>query len=80
MPAGYRNEAFPEPPVLWLPLPENAAPDPRQTNFVLIGRLAGDAGVTRAQQEADRLSAELAGLYPDTHGSGACGWRPYRTR
>ena len=63
----YSNEAFPTLPVLWMPLPENAAPDARATNFVLIGRLGDDTNLARAQQEADRLSAELAGLYPDFH-------------
>ncbi len=67
MPPSYRNEAFGAPPVLWMPLPENATPEPRQTNLVLIGRLAGDTTLAGAQQEADRLSAELAELYPDTH-------------
>ncbi len=67
MPPSYRNEAFPAPPVLWLPLPESAMPDPRRTDYVLIGRLADGTPLARAQQEADRLSSELAGLYPDTH-------------
>lgn len=67
MPAAYSNEAFPALPVLWLPLPENPTPDPRQTNFVLISRLADGVSVAQAQRQADRLSAELAATYPDTH-------------
>ncbi len=67
MPATYSNEAFPALPVLWLPLSDNPAPDPGRRNYMLIGRLADGTGVARAQLEADRLSAELATLYPDTH-------------
>ena len=67
MPATYNNEAFPAPPVLWMPLPSNPTPDPRRRNHVLLGRLDDGANLPRAQQEADRLSAELARLYPDTH-------------
>ena len=67
MPAAFSNEAFPELPVLWMPLSENPTPDPGRRNYVLIGRLADGTGVARAQQEADRLSAELATLYPDPH-------------
>ncbi len=67
MPLTYRNDAFPQPPVLWLPLAENPEPDPRRTSFILIGRLADGANLERAQQEVDRMSAELAKRYPETH-------------
>ena len=67
MPASYRNEAFPAPPVLWMPLAENPDPDPGRRNHILIGRLADGVSVAGAGQEAERLSAELARLYPDTH-------------
>ncbi len=67
MAASFSNQAYPQLPVLWLPLPENPEPDPRRTNFVLIARLADDATLAQARQEADRWSAELASLHPDTH-------------
>ena len=67
MPASYRNEAFPAPPVLWMPLAESPEPDPGRRNHILIGRLAEGAGVARAQQEAERLAADLSRLYPDSH-------------
>ncbi len=67
MPATFSNEAFPALPVLWMPLAEPSTPDPNRRNHVLIGRLADGVGVAQAQQEADRLAVELAGLYPDSH-------------
>ena len=68
MPAGYRNPAFPDHPVLWLPLVEAAAPDRRGATLVVIGRLARGATRATAREEMDRVSEELAGLYPATDG------------
>ncbi len=67
MPSFFRNDAFPNEPVLWLPLAENAAPDPRRANFVLIGRLADDGTLGQAREEASRLMGDLAATYPETH-------------
>ncbi len=67
MPESFTNQAFARPPVLWLPLPESSDPDPRRTNFLLVGRLADGATLEQARQEADRWSAELAVVHPDTH-------------
>ncbi len=67
MPSHYRNDAFPNNPVAWLPLAENAAPDARRANFVLIGRMADDVSLTQARDEANRLVVDLGKTYPDTH-------------
>ena len=63
----FVNEAFPQPPVLWLPLKENPEPSPGRANYVLVARLAEQADLSLAQLEADRLSTELTRLYPETH-------------
>ncbi len=68
LPSYFQNEAFPTLPVLWLPWKESSQPQ-RVRNFVLVGRLAEGTTLARAQQEADRVSARLAEVYPDTHGA-----------
>ncbi|MEM7350217.1 MAG: ABC transporter permease [Acidobacteriota bacterium] len=67
LPSYFRNEAFPQPPVLWLPHQDSAAPGTTRPTFVLVGRLAEGAGVAQARREADRLAAEVARIYPETH-------------
>lgn len=67
MPSYFRNEAFPQPPVLWLPHTDSAMPAAGRATFVLIGRLADGVPITQARQEADRISAEVARVYPESH-------------
>ncbi|MCP3960025.1 MAG: ABC transporter permease [bacterium] len=67
MSPSFQNAAFPRLPVLWMPVPEITEPSPGRANWVLIGRLADGTGLAQAQQEADRLAADLAKLYPDAH-------------
>lgn len=66
LPSYFQNEAFPQLPVLWLPWQDSAAPQTVRS-FVMIGRLADAATLAQAQSEVDRVSAELARLYPESH-------------
>ncbi|MEM7585580.1 MAG: ABC transporter permease [Acidobacteriota bacterium] len=67
MPAAYRNDAYANMPVLWLPHPETAAPDPQSTNFTLVARLADGASLATARASAERVVKTLATTYPETH-------------
>ncbi len=66
MPAGFENQAFPQQPVLWMPLARPAEPNRRAANMVVIGRLADDTTLNDASADLDRISADLAALHPDT--------------
>lgn len=66
MDAAYRNPAFPQPPVLWLPLTEPAQPNRRAGIFRVFGRLKPGATQEDAAAEMERISADLAALHPET--------------
>jgi predicted permease len=64
MPAGYRNPAVNDDPVLWLPLAEQPVPDDRQENLRVAARLAPGTSPAATQEEMDRISEQLAALDP----------------
>jgi len=66
MPAGFRYAVDVD---MWLPLQRGGSwAQARQFhNFVLVGRLAPDVTLQRAQDDVDRISAALADAYPDSN-------------
>ena len=66
LPAGYQNPAFPDHPVLWMPLPEPATGNRRANALVVIGRLAEGVGLAEARDEMAAIATELERLHPTT--------------
>lgn len=66
MPAGHQNPAFPDHPVLWMPLPEPVTGNRRGNALVVIGRLADGVNIEDARDELRRITADLGKLHPQT--------------
>jgi putative ABC transport system permease protein len=69
MPAGFN---FPEDAAFWTPLrlPEEVRQSRNSFFLYVVGRLAPEATMERAQAEMDRISAALVQTYPDEAGYG----------
>lgn len=66
LPASFRNPTFPQPPALWLPMAEPAAPNRRRTNLIVLGRLSDGITIDRARETVAAFGAALASQHPQT--------------